>query len=116
MENQEVQVKDLYEGAYLLCRGFHLKHLSVMDTYGKKLVTFHIAGNGVITQSQEYRQGQATANVALLKFTMEKLKDKMFERIRNLEIKERALCLDYQKREKKKTRLTRSNGTILSKK
>lgn len=82
MTNEEIRVRDLYEGAYLLCRGFQLKDLTVLGRNGRKVVTFVIAGDGVEPASEEYRAGRATANVALLKFTMEKLKDRMFTRIR----------------------------------
>ena len=89
MPENEIRVQDLYEGAYLLCRGFQLKELTVIGSSGKPIVTFIITGDDVVTTSEEYRSGRATANVALLKFTMEKLKDQMFTKIRDLEKRKR---------------------------
>ena len=78
----ELKVRDLYEGAYLLCQGFHLKHLTIVDSRGKPKAVFIISGDRVEEQAEAYRTGQATVNVALLKFTLEKLKDEMFTKIR----------------------------------
>ena len=75
-------VKDLYEGAYLLCMGFHLKKLTIVDGRGKRKAVFLIEGDGIEKQAESYRTGQATVNVAMLKFTLEKLKDAMFAKIR----------------------------------
>ena len=85
MENSEKQtlcVKDLYEGAYLLCMGFHLKKLTIVDAHRKRKAVFEIAGDGIEEKAESYRMGQATVNVAMLKFTLEKLKDAMFAKIR----------------------------------
>ena len=85
MKEKEIEVQDLYEGAYLLCRGFQLKDLTVICSNRKPIVTFIIIGDDVVAMAKEYRSGRATANVAMLKFTMEKLKDQMFTKIRELE-------------------------------
>ncbi len=85
MENPEKHtlcVKDLYEGAYLLCMGFHLKKLTIVDAHRKRKAVFVIEGNGIEEKAESYRMGQATVNVAMLKFTLEKLKDAMFAKIR----------------------------------
>ena len=89
MRENEIRVQDLYEGAYLLCRGFQLKDLTVIGNNGKPVVTFVIVGDDVLTTANEYRYGQATVNVAMLKFTMEKLKDQMFSKIREIERRKR---------------------------
>jgi len=81
----ELQVKDLYEGAYLLCMGFHLKKLTIVDAHRKRKAVFVIEGNGIEEKAESYRMGQATVNVAMLKFTLEKLKDAMFAKIREQE-------------------------------
>jgi len=82
MENEELCIRDLYEGAYLLCTGFRLKHLTIIDSRGKPKATFIISGEGIRKKSESYRTGQATVNVAMLKFTLEKLKDTMFAKMR----------------------------------
>jgi hypothetical protein len=100
MRTKEITIKDLYEGAYLLCQGCRLKELTVMGSQGKKIVTFTFAGENVEEVSGEYRVGRARVNVALLKFSMKHLKDRMFEKIREREKKENTKCSDLQKREK----------------
>ena len=87
MENQAntLCVKDLYEGAYLLCMGFHLQKLTITTpggASGKRKAVFLIEGDGIEEKAESYRMGQATVNVAMLKFTLEKLKDAMFAKIR----------------------------------
>ena len=91
MENQAntLCVKDLYEGAYLLCMGFHLKQLTITDGRGKRKAVFLIEGDGIEEKAESYRMGQATVNVAMLKFTLEKLKDAMFAKIRSEEQEQR---------------------------
>jgi len=78
-------VKDLYEGAYLLCMGFQLKKLTIVDAQRKRKAVFTISGAGIEEKAESYRMGQATVNVAMLKFTLEKLKDAMFAKIREQE-------------------------------
>ena len=82
----ETQVRDLFEGAYLLMRGFELKDLNVTNSSGKKVVTFILSGDKVQVASDDYRSGRATANVKMLKMTVDHLKDLMFQRIRKVEI------------------------------
>ncbi len=85
----DIHIHDLYEGAFLLCRGLDLKDLTITGGGGRKLATFIFSGNAARRASDQYRKGMATANVAMLKFTMEKLKDRMFEKIREKEREER---------------------------
>ena len=82
MQDQELKIRDLFEEAYLICSGFELKELKVIDTGRKPKILFTITGEGIDEKSRDYRTGRATANVAMLKFTMEKLKDAMFAKIR----------------------------------
>ena len=93
-EKHTLCVKDLYEGAYLLCMGFHLKTLTITDSRGKPKATFVISGDGVEEKAEAYRTGQATVNVAMLKFTLEKLKDAMFAKIRAREQEKRGKNYD----------------------
>jgi hypothetical protein len=97
MKSPDITISDLYEGAYLLCRGFQLNRITVIGSNGKKLCAFTFRGEGAQRASDEYKQGRATANVALLKFTMEKLKDQMFEKIREHEKKARAFGKEIEK-------------------
>lgn len=108
-KNESVNIRDLFEGAYLLCRGFKLADLTVLGSNGRKLVTFKFTGTGITKISDEYRIGRATVNVALLKFSMKHLKDQMFSRIREIEKKEREQCRKSQNKitnTQNKTRLS----------
>ena len=62
--------------------GFHLKKLTIIDANRKRKAVFQIAGDGIEEKAESYRMGQAMVNVAMLKFTLEKLKDAMFAKIR----------------------------------
>ena len=84
-EKHTMCVKDLYEGAYLICMGFQLKKLTIVDAHRKRKAVFVISGDGIEEKAESYRMGQAVVNVAMLKFTLEKLKDAMFAKIRSEE-------------------------------
>ena len=76
---REVEVNDLYEGAYLMCMGHHLERLE-FDGHGR--ACFVIAGDGVQGNVDEFRCGRANSNIALYLFTLEKLKDQLFSELR----------------------------------
>lgn len=78
----ELEVRDLFEGAYLLSCGFHLERVSVVRRRGRSTAVFTIRGEKISDASEVYRTGQAEVNVALFKFTLEKLKDAMFAELR----------------------------------
>jgi len=90
MDNPEITILDLYEGGYLLCEGFELKRVTVVGTNGSKLCTFSFPEDARAAQD-EYRQGRATANVAMLKFTMRNLRSEMFRKIKEKQ-EEAKLC------------------------
>ena len=92
----QIQVQDLFEGAFLLCRGFEIKNLTVKNQNGRKIAFFYFEGENIKSTQAEYRQGQATCNIAFLKFTLDNLKDQMFKKFRELERQQ------YQNLERKK--------------
>lgn len=81
----QIQVQDLFEGAFLLCRGFEIKNLTVKNQNGRKVALFCFEGENIKSTQEEYKQGQATCNIAFLKFTLDNLKDQMFKKFRELE-------------------------------
>ena len=81
----QIQVQDLFEGAFLLCRGFEIKNLTVKNKNGRKIAFFYFEGENIKSTQNEYKQGQATCNIAFLKFTLDQLKDQMFKKFRELE-------------------------------
>jgi hypothetical protein len=55
----EIQVQDLFEGAFLLCRGFEIKNLTIKNQEGRKIAFFCFEGENIKSTQEEYRQGQA---------------------------------------------------------
>lgn len=88
ISSDEVRVRDLFEAAYLLCQGCDLADMTITGTNGRKVVTFVLAGDAAREGSAAYRTGRATANVGLLKLTIDRLKDQMFDAIREREREE----------------------------
>ena len=82
----KIAVNDLFEGAYLLIRGFELDHLDIQDSRGRKVVTFTLTGHDIDGAAKDYKTGKATANVKQLKTTVDHLKDLMFHQIRKSEL------------------------------
>ncbi len=83
MKKETQPVKDLYEGAYLMCNGCELDHIEKAKIRNRETVIFTFTGEHLKTRIDLYRSGQATANVALFKFTLMKLKDQMFNELRS---------------------------------
>ena len=72
---------DLYEGAWLLSQGVELVSLW-MDQNHKRSIIFEFSGAEVEHLKQAYQRGQAKANVIQLKQSINVLKDRMFEKLR----------------------------------
>jgi hypothetical protein len=82
-EIMQIETRDIYCGAYILTRGGRLAQAKV--TQGKNnrhYVTLTFTGATVEKDSEEYRSGQAVANVATLKNAVEELKDVVYEKLR----------------------------------
>jgi hypothetical protein len=75
----EIEVSDLYEGAWLLVSGNHLERL---ERLGRDEVLFIISGEHVGVNLEDFRAGRASVNIALYLFTLEKLKDRLFGMLR----------------------------------
>ena len=78
-------VQDLFEASYLLCRGHELKEMEVEDGRRKPTVHFIFDGTQAKDESRRFKMGQATANVCMLKVSMNHLKDLLFQRLRDSE-------------------------------
>jgi hypothetical protein len=88
---EEIRVQDLFEGAYLLCRGFKFTDLTVTDSNGRKIATFILSGKEVHLASEDYKSGRATANVKLIKDAVNLLRDAMMHKIRNNDMRDSIL-------------------------
>lgn len=96
-ETTEISTQDLWEGAALMVKGCNLKDLTVFDSAGKKVATFVLAGEKIELARAEYQSGRASCNVAMLKATMTRLKDMLFQRVRELERSKERKCSGYQR-------------------
>lgn len=74
-EREQVEVNDLYEGAYLLCCGYPLVDLQ-WDRDGH--ACFVISGKGLRSHVDAFRSGSATGNICMYLFALERLKDRLF--------------------------------------
>ena len=77
--------RELYEGAYLLSQGMELKEIWKDGNNGKKSVVFEFAGDNVDILRKDYQIGKAQVNILKLKSSLNELKDRMFNILRNQE-------------------------------
>ncbi len=87
---QQIHIHDLYEGAFLLSMGHELTRITVRDQGNKRHCEFVFTGKGVESHARHFRSGRAMVNAAMLKFTLEKLKDRMFSSLRRAEKREQS--------------------------
>lgn len=81
MSHEHVEVTDLYEGAYLLNNGCHLEEVNWQKSRGHAVFT--LTGTGIREHIDTFRSGNATGNICLYLFTLERLKDRLFSEQRN---------------------------------
>ena len=84
----KIEVQDLFEASYLVCRGHQLSDLRVSRSRKRDIVHFIFEGPEVKGESAKFKMGHATANVCMLKVSMNHLKDLLFQRLREPEIGE----------------------------
>ena len=82
---QKLRVRDLFEASYLLCRGCELREMEIEGQRGKPIVHFIFEGDNAKGESDRFKMGQAMANVCMLKVSMNRLKDLLFQRLRDSE-------------------------------
>ena len=83
--SKRAEINDIYEGAYLLQSGCHLEDLQ-WETGGDRSrigdgaghASFIISGDEIREHMDRFRSGNATGNICLYLFSLERLKDKMF--------------------------------------
>ncbi len=90
------QTQDLFEASFILSKGVELRSLTFSEYQGKRVAFFVFEDEEAKSLSESFKIGQATANICIFKISMNRLKDLLFERLRNSENKERR-CLGYPK-------------------
>ena len=75
----EIETKDIFRGAYLLCCG---GRLSSTRMEGNRQMVFVISGQGLVERDLSYRMGQALVNPLQLRETLNLLRDIIFEKTR----------------------------------
>lgn len=73
--SERAEINDIYEGAYLLQSGCHLVDLN-WERDGH--ACFILAGENIRDRIDTFRSGNATGNICLYLFSLERLKDKLF--------------------------------------
>jgi hypothetical protein len=82
------QTQDLYEASFILSKGIELRDLCFSLHQGKRTAFFIFDDDDAKSLSDSFKIGQATANICIFKISMNRLKDLLFERLRNSETKE----------------------------
>jgi len=83
-----VEVTDLFKGAFLLCMGARLDKVQVRNN-GRRIATFLITGPDLDQLDSDYRAGRALVNPVQLRESLNHLRDKMFDKLRNHEGRKR---------------------------
>ena len=77
--SERTEINDVYEGAYLLQSGCHLEGLQWDgENGGEGHACFIISGEEINKHVDTFRSGNATGNICLYLFSLERLKDRMF--------------------------------------
>jgi hypothetical protein len=79
-----VEVTDLFKGAFLLCMGARLDKVQVRNN-GRRIATFLFTGSDLDRLDSDYRTGRARVNPVQLRESLNHLRDKMFDKLRNHE-------------------------------
>lgn len=74
-----IETGDLFRSAYLLCRGARISATHLV----RGQVLFVIEGEGVLEEDLRYRTGSALINPVQLRETLNLLRDRVFERLRD---------------------------------
>jgi len=77
-----LEVTDLFKGAFLLCSGGDLAEVRVRNN-GRRIATFLITGPDLDQLDSDYRAGRALVNPVQLRESLNHLRDKMFDKLRN---------------------------------
>ena len=74
-----IETGDLFRGAYLLCRGARIG----ATRCERGQVLFVLEGDGVLEEDLRYRTGSALVNPVQLRETLNLLRDRVFEKLRD---------------------------------
>jgi len=79
-----LEVTDLFRGAFLLCMGGRLDQVQIRNN-GRRIATFLNTGPDLDQLDSDYRAGRALVNPVQLRESLNHLRDKMFDKLRNHE-------------------------------
>ena len=85
LESTKIRTQDLFEASYLMSQGIELNKLEVKKSSKGKTAFFIFNSQQAKEESNRFKAGQASANVCVLKVSMNHLKDLLFKRLRDLE-------------------------------
>ncbi len=81
MNMRQLETTDIFRGAFILCMGGHLRE--VRFTGGnRQTATFAFTGPDLDRHDRDYMNGRARVNPLQLKESLNRLRDILFERLR----------------------------------
>lgn len=84
-----LQTEDLYLAGLCLLRGGELAGAFVRGNDGRRVVVFRIEGEAAVEAGREYRRGPALVDLRLLASEVRRLKDVLFDALREDEMRRR---------------------------
>lgn len=78
----EIETRDIFKGAYLLCSGCHLRETRAI---GERQIAFVFTGEKVEQRNAAYSTGRALVNPLQLRESVDLLRDLLFEQLRKRE-------------------------------
>jgi hypothetical protein len=84
-----LSTENLYLGAFALSQGAELKRVVLSRSNGRTTAVFELEGQDVETLVRTYWEGSAIVNLAQFRESLEGLKDRLFEALRENETRRR---------------------------
>ena len=81
-----METTDIFRGAFLLAKGGELAGVTVSGN-GRRIATFLISGENLDKLEREYRAGRALVNPLELRESLNHLRDVMFKKLRENELR-----------------------------
>ena len=80
-----MKTTDIHEASYLVCEGHHLENVLIGENRGRRSVFFVFGDYETKESHKKYLEGRAVANVTEMKTCISRLKDCMFNKLREFE-------------------------------
>ena len=81
MKTNSLETTDIFRGAFFLCSGGDLAEIRIRNN-GKRIATFLFTGANLDRLDKDYMNGKALVNPVQFRESLNRLRDVMFERLR----------------------------------